>query len=352
MKQNIKDLLYNILTSNTKSTNPAFLYKLLLLNSFLIFGGTALFITFIYWLLMDNIALVIIDFIASGVFWILLFALRTSKNIPRIVLASSIATALACLVFLHVNKTQDIGIVWAYITIIYLILLNGYKKGSLLALIFYCLLSLDIYFYYNDWVEVGWSGTSTLRFTITSLLIALLANTSEYTFSNLQKKFSQISNTDPLTEISNRRKLDATLDYELKKQQRLENHLSLAIMDVDNFKSINDTFGHSQGDSVLKKISQILILNIREMDTVGRWGGEEFCIIFPSTSLENAVLLLERIREEINKYDFHIPQKITCSFGVSCSTGLNTNADKLITMADDALYEAKENGKNRVAYRL
>jgi len=119
------------------------------------------------------------------------------------------------------------------------------------------------------------------------------------------------------------------------------------MFDIDHFKAINDTYGHSVGDYVLQTLAQIAKENLREIDYLVRWGGEEFIIIAPETDLGRAKALAERIRTAIENYRFDQAGKITISFGVTWFKESDTE-DTFIRRADDAMYKAKEKGRNRV----
>ena len=157
---------------------------------------------------------------------------------------------------------------------------------------------------------------------------------------------------DTLTGIGNKGMFYLSLKLEMS--QTPSNNLCLAMLDLDNFKRINDTYGHVAGDAVLKKLAGILDQNIREKDTVVRWGGEEFAIIMPRTNIQGAAALLERIRTIIESYDFGTEinsSQITFSSGVvsykdltktmqKTTTDLNLS-DLFVELADKALYRAK-----------
>lgn len=156
-----------------------------------------------------------------------------------------------------------------------------------------------------------------------------------------------LSITDQLTQLYNRLKLDEVLAYEVARSQRDNNPLSVAIIDVDKFKTVNDTFGHQVGDSVLIGVAQIMLRNIRATDILGRWGGEEFMLILPNTSLEDAYEHANKLRTLIQAEQFTPVPEITISIGLaSCET--ESCEKMLVELADNALYEAKENGRNRV----
>jgi diguanylate cyclase (GGDEF)-like protein len=119
------------------------------------------------------------------------------------------------------------------------------------------------------------------------------------------------------------------------------------MLDLDFFKRINDTYGHLIGDKTLVTLAEILRISIRDTDIVGRWGGEEFMIICPETSITGARHLATKIYETINNYDFPHIQALTCSFGIAESTQ-NDRIENVVGRADTALYLAKSEGRNRI----
>lgn len=139
------------------------------------------------------------------------------------------------------------------------------------------------------------------------------------------------------------------LEDEINRVQRYQTALSLIILDIDYFKSVNDTFGHQVGDSVLIEMSNILQENLRNTDLLGRWGGEEFLIICPHTDINGTKELAEHLRLKIEKYDFKVIGHKTSSFGVTSFKAGDT-IESLLKRADDNLYKAKENGRNQVVY--
>ncbi|ATW24766.1 GGDEF domain-containing protein [Candidatus Formimonas warabiya] len=161
----------------------------------------------------------------------------------------------------------------------------------------------------------------------------------------LMKKLYQHTNSDPLTGLRNRRYFDQKLADEIERYKRTKRPLSLAILDLDNFKKINDTYGHLEGDRVLIELSNILKTHTRAMDTVARWGGEEFAIILPETNIEGAKICAERIRNLVENCTSCY--KITVCIGIASCAGDNMDVDRLIALTDQALYKAKEK-KNQV----
>jgi len=177
-----------------------------------------------------------------------------------------------------------------------------------------------------------------------------IAMNSERANITLQK----MAETDQLTDLTNRRGALKTLEsFYLK--SNIENPFSIIIGDVDFFKKINDTLGHQAGDVVLKNVASIMKINIRKSDRAVRWGGEEFLIILPETSSEEAIKFAERIRSKIENNLFtHGNEvfRVTMSFGVSTLIPSEISYENIIARADENLYRAKKGGRNRVCSYL
>jgi diguanylate cyclase (GGDEF)-like protein len=158
--------------------------------------------------------------------------------------------------------------------------------------------------------------------------------------------------TDALTGLANRRSFDEELMLEWRRAARVGDPLALILADLDDFKKVNDTHGHQVGDEVLRKVGETLGSALRQVDMAARYGGEEFAVIVPETDLDGAVKLAERLRTELLKAQVELPDgtplRVTASFGVAINGEL-ARAEELIAAADEALYEAKHAGKNRVA---
>lgn len=168
---------------------------------------------------------------------------------------------------------------------------------------------------------------------------------------NLQSQLSEQANRDPLTGLYNRRFLDTSLARELPGAERSKQALSLLMLDIDHFKSINDSFGHSAGDEMLRQTAQLLLSLCRKSDLCCRYGGEEFLLLMPQTSLAQAQLHAEKIRMAMQnqqvRYGTH-DIRATVSIGLASYPGAAASCDALINSADQALYAAKRGGRNRV----
>lgn len=163
----------------------------------------------------------------------------------------------------------------------------------------------------------------------------------------------ELSSSDALTGLHNRRFLDQRLDEELNRSSRQKQEFSLLLLDLDHFKDYNDNCGHLAGDKALKKMGHLLRRAAREMDTVTRYGGEEFCILLPETGQEPARMVAERIRHSIEREPFFqeelLPDgRLTISIGVATYPGDGDSPEGLLDAADRALYQAKDRGRNRI----
>jgi len=186
-------------------------------------------------------------------------------------------------------------------------------------------------------------------------MLNLVANQIALAIENakLYTKARDLSVKDELTGLYNRRHFQTVLQIEWKRAVRFHRPLSLLMVDVDYFKKYNDTFGHLQGDRVLKEMAQLLKKSIREIDTVARFGGEEFIVLLPDTDKKGALAVGEKLRKIVETYRFIETgtsdiSPLTISVGVSSYPDDVRDLDDLIDHADIALYDAKDAGRNKV----
>lgn len=188
------------------------------------------------------------------------------------------------------------------------------------------------------------------------LLTILLSSISSYILNYFKrseymrsKELSVMSITDPLTGIYNRVKFDEELIRWMEFSRENKTDFSLTIFDFDDFKKVNDHFGHLVGDRVIIDTIGIVKSVLRDMDIFARWGGEEFVILFPLTDRKHAVEIVEEIRSKVESFSFPHVGRVTVSFGVACFFE-DDDVNSLIHRADQLLYIAKETGKNKVLY--
>lgn len=163
------------------------------------------------------------------------------------------------------------------------------------------------------------------------------------------EELEKLARHDSLTQLYNRRVLNEILEHEIQRSIRSKRGMAVALADVDDFKKVNDNYGHDVGDLALIELAKVLSHEIRTTDFVGRWGGEEFLFIFPETTCEGAMIVIERVREQVENIRIPIPGgelAFTVSIGLSYHMG-NDNVDTIVNEADQAMYKAKQAGKNR-----
>jgi diguanylate cyclase (GGDEF)-like protein len=166
----------------------------------------------------------------------------------------------------------------------------------------------------------------------------------------LSKKLDQMARTDFLTGLSNRRAMIRKIQEEKVRYKRAKKPFVLILIDIDDFKNVNDTYGHDVGDEVLKRFSFLFEASVREQDFVSRWGGEEFLILLPDTDIKGGEILSEKIRKRIADIKIQIGDKtyysLTITLGISVCNNTNKTMEQLLKEVDLALYKGKKLGKN------
>ncbi|MDQ7055582.1 MAG: GGDEF domain-containing protein [Persephonella sp.] len=162
---------------------------------------------------------------------------------------------------------------------------------------------------------------------------------------NLEENLRKLATVDQLTGIYNRYAFEKFLEEEINRAERYGSGFSIIMFDIDNFKDVNDMYGHQVGDRILKELVNIVRNSIRKSDIFARWGGEEFMILVPIKEKQDAYRIAEKIRSEIENYRFDSVGKVTVSIGVSFYKK-GDSIKTIIRRADTALYQAKKSGKN------
>lgn len=198
---------------------------------------------------------------------------------------------------------------------------------------------------FNQMAEKLESSHKSMMEINANLESLVVARTRELEMRN--RELELLSSTDRLTGIYNRLKLEQILDEEHQRSLRYGTNFAIAIIDIDLFKQVNDCYGHHIGDQVLVRIANILQEQIRSMDAVGRWGGEEFLVVFRETAIHAAIATAEKLRCAVANHEFEIVGKKTASFGVTAYYHPD-NIGEMMKRADNALYHAKKCGRNRV----
>jgi diguanylate cyclase (GGDEF)-like protein len=204
---------------------------------------------------------------------------------------------------------------------------------------------------------VGTSVSSRTDFNLALLLslvgLSLMFNVSlaYMVVSRLVRKLNYLSRHDSLTGLLNRRAMEQALRAEQRRWLRFGEHFAVLLVDLDHFKRINDSFGHAAGDAVLKAVAQTLVQVARQVDRVGRFGGEEFCLLLPHTPGEGAELVARRVRQAVAELEVVWEGgsiRLTASVGVAACAHPEEPVSRLMMRADRALYQAKAEGRDRV----
>jgi diguanylate cyclase (GGDEF)-like protein len=195
----------------------------------------------------------------------------------------------------------------------------------------------------SNTLNIGANDYIAKPFNNELLLSRIKTNAKNYILLNEVK---QLAITDVLTSLYNRRHTMERLEDEIEKSKRYENPLSVMMIDVDHFKRINDEFGHLSGDVVLKKIAESITKTLRDFDIVGRFGGEEFLVVLPNTSIDDAFSAAERIRKNVESLKLS-KKDITVSVSIGVCQWSGDELKNLLSEADRLLYSAKANGRNR-----
>jgi diguanylate cyclase (GGDEF)-like protein len=203
----------------------------------------------------------------------------------------------------------------------------------------------------SDWALIATAGLVLIVATLSVCVSAMRFQTWIGDLGNRVSLLSRLSQTDPLTGIANRRALDERLAAEIQRAARFEHPLTIGLIDIDDFKLINDTYGHAAGDLMLRRLASLLVRELRTIDVVGRFGGEEFLIVLPETDATGAVTAATRILNSV-RAGHHgylgAGWHITVSIGLAEFAIDGRSVSELIEVADRSLYEAKREGKNRL----
>ena len=285
-----------------------------------------------------------------------LFLCKTGNyNISSLVIL--LMMTLLCLYLLCSGGSHNTGPLWMFVLPSLIFYILGLFRGflftsALFVLVFYIILFPD-----NSLLQTEYTTTFIQRFLGAFFSVCVLSIIYEYSredgrreLLNLSRRLDYLSRKDELTGLSNRRDMFDSLRTELGRLERSGKNFSVLIADIDNFKLINDTYGHECGDHCLKEIARVFSENTQKRDSVARWGGEEFLIFLPETSGQHATTTAERLRAAIENLT------ITCeenSVSVTTSIGVaeyqpDQTLNALINQADKQLYLAKNKGRNRV----
>lgn len=212
------------------------------------------------------------------------------------------------------------------------------------------ILTLDyVYIYNQDVIKIAVKLLFVFGYSLLAIGVSKWIRYNELR----QDELSIQANTDELTGILNRRSFTSFLNFEFQNAKRNLTPFSLIIIDIDYFKQVNDEYGHLVGDEILVNLASYMKESFRATDRVCRWGGEEFAVLLPHTSINNAMIVAENFRKKIESAEYNSGDQCinyTISAGVSESLAVDSTIDDIINRADEALYKAKNDSRNCVCY--
>lgn len=272
----------------------------------------------------------------------------------------TIFLVLVSVLFLYLIASggeSNTGALWFYVFPPFVFYIAGARGGAVLMATM--ILAILVIFNFPELPFV--STTYESDFQIRFLASVGFATVFSYVLDGARRKayddlalmaglYEKAARTDELTQLPNRRDMQSHLEKEYSRYKRHGSHFSVILMDIDHFKNINDTYGHDAGDYILVKFSEMLRESCRKMDLAARWGGEEFLVLLPDTSLVQALAMAERFRKRVESFTAqHKHQQITLttSCGV-CSISQTKDLGALLKQADINLYQAKMKGRNLV----
>lgn len=303
----------------------------------------------------------------NGLFWLLIqldlnLKLR-DPSMTMLQITLSQWPALWVMFFLEAGQGRAIFLVITVVPLLYGILALNVRQFIRVSIIFlaqYSVLLLALWQVRPQVLEASIELVQLFVFIIVLAEVALIGGfisglrgklrLRNRELKDAMARIQQLVNIDELTGIYNRRRIVQALSEESNRCRRTPGPYSLGIMDVDHFKDVNDTYGHQAGDEILRELAKAVAADLRAIDSFGRYGGEEFLLVLPQTSLTGARIKSERVCEAIRSLRFAgLPDdfRITVSIGVA-EAFPDESTDDTLSRADRALYEAKENGRNRV----
>ena len=306
-----------------------------------------------------NHALILVAFIVpvlTNMAWFAFTGNRDAQKIGLLVIVSVLFTYL-----IASGGEGNTGPLWFYVFPPLLFFLTNLKTGTMILLLVYLVAMIVFQFPSLPFVLAEYESDFKIRFFVTLTFESIFCFVLEASRLKARNELLDLAlaqehaaKTDELTGLSNRRDILNRLAEEFSRYQRSGHHFSVALIDLDLFKNINDQYGHDAGDAALNQFAELVQAVIRQTDVAARWGGEEFLLLLPDTSLIPALTLAERLRSEVAKHSFHFQGQelpVTMSAGV-CSISQTDSIDSMLRQADLQLYSAKSAGRNRIAPRV
>jgi diguanylate cyclase (GGDEF)-like protein len=269
---------------------------------------------------------------------------------------TTISLMLLMVFLVFTGGVSGTGPLWIYSVPPVALFFGGMRKGIRNLGIFVLIISALMFYPNDEWLATSYTFEFKSRliysFLTVSFLFAFYENVRQNSFIRFQEmiqKFERQAMRDPLSGLLNRRGMQEKLQNEFERSQRYNNNLTVMMCDIDNFKSVNDHYGHDKGDEIIKSLGAIFKSGLRKQDSLARWGGEEYLFLLPETNGSQGMQLAEKLRTKVEKEQYTQDDK---NFSVTVSIGLHQiivtdTINQSITIADTNLYKAKEQGRNR-----
>ncbi len=256
----------------------------------------------------------------------------------------------------YTGGVSNTGPLWIYIVPPVAFFFTGLRRGLKSLAAFTIIIGIMMFYPNELLLGTMYTFEFKTRLIYSFLTVTLLFGFYEYSrqksynrIRELSQKYEQLAMHDPLTTLLNRRGMRTHLEHEYSRLKRSEQPLSVLLCDIDHFKQVNDKYSHDGGDFVLENLSALFVQQIRQQDIVARWGGEEFLFLLPNTNSNDAFMLAEKIRKQVEHETFHYKNNainVTLSIGVN-QVNPKSSVDQAINDADHLLYLAKNRGRNR-----
>lgn len=357
----LKNLLSFLSIDKGPEEDFALMRKAFFTNALLFVSLATFTIFFFININLGKTALIVVDFVAAVLILIFILLVYKKKKVELVGHVFSYLLLISIVAIVYTQKNQNFDLVWSFAFTAFTFPILGANKGAIANGLLYAIVLPMAFLGIGEWDYGNWSHVSFLKYFLASIFFTIMCFLGECSFANANQKLmslrakekaytskvEELSITDNLTKLFNRNKINEVLTSEENLYKRYGHSFGVIMVDIDHFKSVNDTCGHQMGDTVLKEFAGILKTHSRKTDTVGRWGGEEFLIICSETSLDGLLSHAELLRSEVSTFPFSIEEHKTASFGVALYDK-DENINSMIKRADDALYNAKESGRNRV----
>lgn len=278
---------------------------------------------------------------------------RNNKGSPEAAKFSAVSLLLLSLAFFISEQIPFLGLIWFVLLPVFIIAILGHQLGIKIAVLVILMLVFSAVLELGLWQNSPKNWNDIWQFTVLILVMTGMFYFYEKSFfhysedeQKLQDHLRELSTIDSLTGLLNRRGVSGALSESLAQFQETGQPFSIAMIDIDNFKRINDQFGHAKGDEVLERLAQLFMELKTDQETVARWGGEEFLLLI-DRPLEQSVYTCQRYRSAVVRLDVESLPPVTISIGLCQFDHALESVDQAIAYADQMLYEAKQQGKNQ-----